>query len=98
MTTEEELAAAVRQAINDSETAAHTPDDLLTLQAAAAVGAVHRLGWFKQAGTEYAVKRGDVTDEVGFNTEAQARAWGLSHVAGPHTVHSRPVGVWVELP
>ena len=98
MSPEEELAAAVRQAINDSETAASNPDDLLTQQATAAIGAVHRLGWFKQAGTEYAVKRGDVTDEVGFNTEAQARAWGIRNLAEPYTVHARPVGVWVELP
>lgn len=97
MTPEEELAAAVRQAINDSETAAGNPDDLLTLQATAAVNVVHRLGWFKQAGVEYAVKRGDVTDEVGFNTEAQARAWA-TRLSEPFTVHSRPVGVWEQLP
>jgi hypothetical protein len=98
MTPEEELHAAVRQAINDSETAAGNPDDLLTLQATAAVGAVRRLSWFKQAGTEFAVKRGDVTEEVGFNTEAQARAWGVQNLQGPYTVHSRPVGVWEQLP
>ena len=98
MTPEEELRMAVRQAINDSETAASNPDDLLTQQATAALGVVHRLGWFKQAGMEYAVKRGDVTEEVGFNTEAQARAWGLSNLAGPYTVHARPVGVWEQLP
>lgn len=98
MTPEEELRFAVRQAINDSEVAASNPDDLLTLQATAAVGAVRRLGWFKQAGTEYAIKRGDVTEEVGFNTEAQARAWGLSNMVGPYTVHQRPVGVWEQLP
>jgi hypothetical protein len=93
-----ELAAALRQAINDSETAASNPDDLLTQQATAAIGAVHRLGWFKQAGTEYAVKRGDITDEVGFNTEAQARTWGMEHLSGPYTIHQRPVGVWEQLP
>lgn len=98
MTPEELLGLAVRQAINDSETAAGNPDDLLTLQATAAVGVVHRLGWFKQAGVEYAVKRGDVTDEVGFNTEAQARAWGLRNLSEPYTVHARPVGVWEQLP
>lgn len=98
MTPDEELAAAVRQAINDSEVAAGNPDDLLTLQATAAVGAMTRLGWFKAAGTEYAVKRGDVTDEVGFNTEAQARSWGFRHLTEPFTVHGRPVGVWEQLP
>jgi hypothetical protein len=95
---EEELHAALRQAINDSEVAAANPDDLLTLQAMAALGAVTRMGWFKAAGQEYAVKRGDVTDEVGFNTEAQARAWGFRHLAEPYTVHHRPVGVWEQLP
>ena len=98
MSPEEELHAAVRQAINDSETAAHTPDQLLTQQATAALHAVQRLGWFKQAGTEYAIKRGDVTEEVGFNTEAQARAWGLSNLSGGFSVHRRPVGVWEQLP
>jgi hypothetical protein len=94
---DEELHAAVRQAINDSEVAAGNPDDLLTLQAEAAVGAVRRLGWFKAAGLEFAVKRGDVTDEVGFNTEEQARAWGFRHLVEPYTVHQRPVGVWEQI-
>ena len=98
MTPEEELLAAVRQAVNDSEVAASNPDQLLTLQATAAVGAVHRLGWIKQAGWVYAVKRGDVTLEVGFNTEEQARSfverrWG----ALEFEIERRPVGVWERL-
>ena len=98
MTPEEILHAALRQAINDSETAASNPDDLLTQQATAALTAVTRLGWIKAAGTEYAVKRGDITDEVGFNTEDQARAWAARNLSEPFTVHRRPVGVWEQLP
>ena len=93
---EEELLAAVRQAVNDSEVAASNPDDLLTLQATAAVGAVHRLGWIKQAGWEYAVMAGDVTAEIGFNTEGQAQAWMDDH-PGRFVMVRRPVGVWERL-
>lgn len=96
MSPEAELAAAVRQAINDSETAASNPDHLLTLQATAAVGAMHRLGWIKQAGWEYAVMAGDVTAEIGFNTEEQARAWAARY-DGEFVVERRPVGVWERL-
>lgn len=92
MTPEEELLAAVRQAVNDSEGAAHNPDQLLTVQAEAAVVAMRRLGWIKQAGWEYAVMRGDVTLETGFNTEGQARQWAAG-LAGVEVVR-RPVGVW----
>lgn len=96
MNPEEELLAAVRQAINDSEGAAHNPDHLLTVQAAAAVGAMARLGWVKSAGWEYAVMDGDVTAEIGFNTEGQARAW-IDRNAGDYSVVRRPVGVWERL-
>lgn len=95
MSPEEELRAAVRQAINDSEGAAHSPDHLLDVQAAAAVGAMARLGWIKQAGWEYAVKRGDVTLEVGFNTEDQARHWVATRWGGVTVeIERRPVGLW----
>lgn len=93
MNPEDELLIGVRQAINDSETAAGSPDDLLTLQARAAVGAVIRLGWVKQAGWEYAVMAGDVTAEIGFNTEGQAQSWIDDH-PGDYTIERRPVGVW----
>jgi hypothetical protein len=96
VTPEEELLAGVRQAINDSEVAAANPDDLLTLQAEAAVGAVRRLGWVKRAGWEYAVKAGDVTEEIGFNTEGQAVAWVADH-PGVYEVVRRPVGVWARV-
>lgn len=96
MTPEEELQAAVRQAVNDSEVAASNPDDLLTLQATAAVGAVLRLGWVKAAGWEYAVMEGDVTAEIGFNTEGQALAWVEAN-PGRYVVERRPVGVWERL-
>jgi hypothetical protein len=96
MTPEEELHAAVRQAINDSESAAGSPDHLLDLQASAAVGAMLRLGWIKAAGWEYAVMDGDVTAEVGFNTEGQALAWVEAH-PGVYVVERRPVGVWEQL-
>ena len=91
------LFAAVRQAINDADGAAATPDDLLTLQATAAVGVVARLGFFETAGDEYAVKRGDVTIEVGFNTEDQARDFAARYVAAGFTIHRRPVGVWEQV-
>jgi hypothetical protein len=93
MTPEELLFAAVRQAINDAEGAAGTPDHLLDLQAAAAVGAVGRLGWVFAAGWEYAVMAGDVTAALGFNTESQAQAWIDEH-PGRYVVERRPVGVW----
>lgn len=92
------LFAAVRQAINDADGAAATPDDLLTLQATAAVGAMERLGYFETAWDEYAVKCGDVTEEVGFNTEDQARDFAARYVRAGFTVHRRPVGVWEEVP
>jgi len=91
------LFAAVRQAINDADGAAATPDDLLTLQATAAVGVVARLGYFAAAGDEYAIKRGDVTIEVGFNTEDQAREFAARYVAEGFTVHRRPIGVWEQV-
>ena len=96
MTPEDELLVGVRQAINDSDSAAGSPDDLLTLQARAAVGAVIRLGWVKQAGWEYAVMAGDVTAEIGFNTEGQAQSWIDDHPGG-YTIERRPVGVWGRL-
>lgn len=97
MTPEELLFAAVRQGINDADGAAGTPDHLLDVQAAAAVGAMTRLGWGLPAGWEYAVKAGDVTVQLGFNTESQARAWMESH-PGRFTVERRPVGLWEALP
>jgi hypothetical protein len=96
VTPEELLFAAVRQAINDAEGAAGTPDHLLDLQTAAALGAMRRLGWVKAAGWEYAVMDRDVTAEIGFNTESQARAWLVEH-PGPFMVERRPVGVWEPL-
>jgi hypothetical protein len=96
MTPEEELHAAVRQAINDSESAAGTPDHLLDLQATAAVGAMLRLGWVKAAGWEYAVMADDVTAEICFNTEGQALAW-VGANPGPYVIVRRPVGVWERL-
>ncbi|MDQ0854831.1 hypothetical protein QFZ79_002942 [Arthrobacter sp. V4I6] len=85
-----ELQAAVRQAINDSEGAAGSPDELLTLQARAAVEAMERSGYVRAHGVEYAVKRGDVTVAAGFNTEEQAR-----ESMGPGAVLVRRwVGVW----
>lgn len=96
MNPEEELLAAVRQAVNDSEGAAHSPDHLLTVQSVAAVGAMIRLGWVKSAGWEYAVMDGDVTAEIGFNTEGQALAW-VARNPGEYVIVRRPVGVWERL-
>lgn len=85
-----EAQAAVRQAINDSEGAAGSPDHLLDVQSAAALGAMERLGYVRAAGEEYAVKDGDVTVAAGFNTLEQAR-----ENTGPgYRIFRRWVGVW----
>ena len=63
-----DLFPAVREAINDSEGAAHSPDQLLDVQAAAAVEAMVRSGWVEQAGWEYAARNGDTTLSCGFHT------------------------------
>lgn len=84
------LFAAVRQAINDSEAAAGNPDDLLTLQARAAVEAMERLGYVEAHGLEFAVKRGDVTVEAGFNTLEQA----AEYAPPGYEIVRRWVGVW----
>jgi len=55
-----------------------------------------RLGWIKAAGWEYAVMAGDVTAEIGFNTEGQAQAWIDEH-PGSYTIERRPVAVWERL-
>jgi hypothetical protein len=55
-----------------------------------------RLGWIKAAGWEFAVMAGDVTEEVGFNTEGQAQAWVDEH-PGRYLIERRPVGVWEPL-
>ena len=87
-----DLFAAVRQAINDSEAAAHSPDELLDVQARAAVEAMTRSGVFEAHGFEYAVKRGDVTVAAGFNTLEQAME-EFPGLPGAEFVR-RPVGVW----
>ncbi len=84
------LFAAVRQAIND----ATNPDDLLTLQARAAVEAVERLGYMEAHGLEFAVKRGDVIFEAGFNTAEQAELWVAKNHGRGFQIVSRWVGVW----
>lgn len=90
MTSREDLLTVMRQAINDSEGAAGSPDHLLDVQAAAAVEAVERLGYVLAHGVEFAVKAGDVVLASGFNTEAYAR-----EVAPPGAyVTRRWVGVW----
>jgi hypothetical protein len=98
VTPEEELLVGVRQAVNDSEGAAGNPDDLLTLQARAAVGAVIRLGWVWQAGWEYAAKRGDVTLSCGFHTYEGALQDAEAKYPEPWVIERRPIGVWEEVP
>ena len=95
--TTELLHAAIRQAINDAD-GAQGPDDMLTLQATAAVRVVEELGYFEKAGDEYAVRRGDVVEELGFNTEEQARAWASNNLPRGITyeIQHRPVGVWEQ--
>lgn len=88
------LLAAVRQAINDSESAAATPDDLLTLQARAAVEAMERLGYQEAHGAEYAVKRGDVMLAQSFNTQEQAELFLQDWPIGEFQIVRRWVGVW----
>jgi len=80
-----ELEEAVRQALTDVT----NPEDLLTVQAQAAVEAMTRLGYVQAHGWEYAIKRGDVTVAAGFNTLEQAQAAGLVG-----EIVRRPVGVW----
>lgn len=89
-----ELFPAVRQAINDAEGAAHSPDQLLDVQARAAVEAVVRSGWVERAGWEYAARSGDVTLTCGFHTHEgavlDAREQGLEGFV----IERRPIGVW----
>jgi len=94
--TTEDLVPAVRQAINDSEGAAHSPDHLLDVQAAAAVEAVTRSGWVEQAGWEYAARNGDVTLSCGFHTFEGALADALPKF-GRFTIGRRPIGLWEEV-
>lgn len=90
---------AVRQAVNDSEVAASNPDDLLTLQARAAVEAVQRCGWVERAGWEYAARVGDVTLSCGFHTFEGARADAESnHPDKGWVVERRPIGLWGQVP
>ena len=88
------LFPAVRQAINDAEGAAHSPDELLDVQARAAVEAVERSGWVERAGWEYAARSGDVTLSCGFHTAEgcllDAREQGFTGFV----VERRPIGVW----
>lgn len=95
MNPDEELLMAVREAITDASGAGLTPDELAAHEATAAVEAMNRLGYFKAAGTEYAMRRDGVTEEHGFNTEFQARQW-IQRQAVPdeYQIEHRPVGVW----
>lgn len=91
----EELINAIRQAIRDSENDSGLPEELLTLQATAAAAVIEQGGYFFAAGTEYGVRRGDVIEEHGFNTEYQATTWAKNHLAqGAYLIEHRPVGVW----
>jgi hypothetical protein len=94
----EDLVPAVRQAINDSEGAATSPDHLLDVQAAAAVEAVIRSGWIERAGWEYAARDGDVTLSCGFHTFDGALADAASRFAARvWTIGRRPIGLWEEV-
>jgi hypothetical protein len=85
-----ELEEAVRQAITDVT----NPEDLLTVQARAAVEAMTRLGYVQAHGWEFAVKRGDVLMAQSFNTREQADAELERWPAGEFQIVRRPVGVW----
>ncbi|QDG61209.1 hypothetical protein [Pseudarthrobacter sp. NIBRBAC000502771] len=92
-----DLFPAVRQAINDAEGAAHSPDQLLDVQARAAVEAVVRSGWVEQAGWEYAARSGDVTLSCGFHTLEGCLADALDHGFTGFVVERRPIGMWEVL-
>jgi len=93
-----DLVPAVRQAINDSEGAAHSPDELLDVQARAAVEAVERSGWVERAGWEYAARHGDVTLSCGFHTFDGAYGDALENFPGMvWTIGRRPIGLWEEV-
>lgn len=95
----DDLFMAVRQAVNDSEGAAHSPDELLDVQARAAVEAVIRCGWVEQAGWEYAARDGDVTLSCGFHTFEGARADAVEKFPDRGwVVERRPIGVWGTVP
>jgi len=95
MTPDEELLMAVREAITDTSGAGLSADEVATQQATAAVEAMARLGYFKAAGTEYAMRRDGVTEEHGFNTELQARQWVRQQpVPDEYQIEYRPVGSW----
>lgn len=99
MNPEQELLMAIREAINDTSSAGRTPDELTTHQAASVVEVITRLGYFKAAGTEYAMRRDGVTEEHGFNTEHQARQWVKQQpVPDGYQIEHRPVGVWRRIP
>jgi len=89
-----DLFPAVRQAINDAEGAAHSPDELLDVQARAAVEAGERCGWVEQAGWEYAARSGDVTLSCGFHTHAGAVRDAEEQGLTGFVIERRPIGVW----
>ncbi|MFJ4286445.1 hypothetical protein ACIPY0_12440 [Paenarthrobacter nicotinovorans] len=71
-------------------------EDFLTVVATAVTEALTEAGYFKAAGTEYAIRRGTVIEEIGFNTEGQAEKWAATHLPENSTyeIPRRPVGVW----
>lgn len=89
-----DLFPAVRQAINDAEGAAHSPDELLDVQARAAVEAVARSGWVERAGWEYAARVGDVTLSCGFHTAEGCLVDAAEKGFTGFVVERRPIGVW----
>lgn len=88
----DELQQAVLAAITDVAES----EDLANVVSTAVAQAIQDLGYFKAAGTEYAIRRGTVIEEIGFNTEGQATKWAATNLpdGATFTVQSRPVGVW----
>lgn len=86
----------LKQAISAAVTEAAEHEDFVAIVAAAATQAVTDLGYFKAAGTEYAIRRGTVIEEIGFNTEGQAEKWATANLpkGSAFEIPSRPVGVW----
>lgn len=71
-------------------------EDILTVIATAVTTALTTAGYFKAAGTEYAIRKGTAIEEIGFNTEGQALQWAETHLPKNtlFEIPKRPVGVW----
>ncbi|ASN20662.1 hypothetical protein [Arthrobacter sp. YN] len=90
------MSADIHQTVLAALTEVAETEDFLTVVAAAVTEALTTAGYFKAAGTEYAIRRGTVIEEIGFNTEGQAMKWAETHLPKNtlFEIPKRPVGVW----